>query len=190
MTFYRDSLNALTVLPHRALRRSVFLAMMGLLLTLGLAGCDTLVTDQYEATALVTYTWQVEYRPRRMSPDRPRTSRQEKFASASLLNRNGVQPEGAVTGPDDQGLWWPELPPRPTADELEARLQDREQFESPQLLKSTQYEITYEDNTGEFVTLPTKHALYRKAVRAYANGRSLKLTLGPNDGSIQKVELQ
>ena len=189
MTSYSEPLNVSTLLVHRVWRRPFFLAMMGLLLTLGVAGCNTVVTEQYEAAALVTYTWQVEYRPRRMSPDRPRTGRQEKFASASLLNRNGVQPEGAVTGPDDQGLWWPAIPPRPTADELEDRLQERERFEPPQLLKSTQYEITYQNN-GESVTLPTKHALYRTVIKAYGNGRSLKLTLGPNDGSIQKVELQ
>lgn len=158
-------------------------------MALGLAGCDTVVTNQYEATALVTYTWQVEYRPSGPNPDRPRTGRQEQFASVSLLNRNGVQPDEAVTGPDDQGLWWPAVPPRPTADELEERMRERERFEPPQLLKTVQYAITYQNN-GESVTLPTKHALYRQVVKAYADRNSLKLTLGPNKGSVQKVELQ
>ena len=187
MPFYSSPLNRYLLIT--AWLRPILFVLLGLLLALGLAGCDTVVTDQYEATALVTYTWQVEYRPRSVNPDRPRTGRQEKFASVSLLNRNGVQPDGAVTGPDDQGLWWPALPPRPTVDELEERLQAQERFESPQLLKSAKYEITYQSN-GESVTLPTKYALYRKAVKAYAVRHSLKLTLGPNNGSIQKVELQ
>ena len=106
MTLYSSSLNRSFRITHRAWFRALFFALFGLLLTLGLTGCDTVVADQYEATALVTYTWQVEYRPKGPNPDRPRTGRQEKFASVSLLNRNGVQPDGAVTGPDDQGLWW------------------------------------------------------------------------------------
>ena len=83
----------------------------------------------------------------------------------------------------------PAVPPRPTADELEERLQARERFEPPQLIQSAKYEITYQSN-GESVTLPTKHALYRKVVKAYADRPSLKLTLGPNNSSIQKIELQ
>ena len=186
MAFYSDRL---ADLPRRMGFSPIVFTLLGLFLSLGLAGCDTVVASQYETTALVTYTWQVEYRPRRANPDRPRTGRQEKFASVSLLNRNGLQPDEAVTGPDDQGLWWPAVPPRPTADELEERLQAQERFEPPQLLKSVQYEITYQSN-GESVTLPTKHALYRKVVKAYANRHSIKLTLGPNNGSIQKVEPQ
>lgn len=189
MSLYSSPLNSYPLIAHRAWLRPMLFALLGLLLTLGLVGCDTVVTNQYEATARVTYTWQVEYRPRGPNPDRPRTGRQEQFASVSLLNRNGVPPDGAVTGPDDQGLWWPAVPPRPTVDELEERLQQRERFEPPQLLKTVKYEITYQ-NQGESVTLPTKHALYRKVVKAYANRHSLKLTLGPNKGSIQKVELQ
>ena len=65
-------------------------------LALGLASCNSILTDRYEATAKVTYTWQVEY-----STPRDKRPRQETFVQSSLVNRNGQKPEGALTGPDD-----------------------------------------------------------------------------------------
>jgi hypothetical protein len=43
------------------------------------------------------------------------------------VNRNGVKPPGAVVGPDDRGLWWPTLPPRPSVDEVEQRKKSQEE---------------------------------------------------------------
>ncbi|NMF82575.1 hypothetical protein [Nodosilinea sp. P-1105] len=153
-----------------------------------IAGCEnypatgnTITTGTYEATATVTYTWQVEY-ARRF--DRRQTIRQEQFASTSLVNRNGVQPQGAVTGPDDQGLWWPALPPRPTADELENRKRETiERRTDPLIRKDVQYAITF-DHDGRRRTLPTGRSVYREAARAYAEQQALELTYGPAEQSI------
>ena len=163
--------------------------LTALALGLGLiSGCDTypatgntITTGTYEALATVTYTWQVEYA---RSFDQQRTIRQETFESTSLVNRNGVQPQGAVTGPDDEGLWWPALPPRPTADDLEARQQESiEQRTDPLLQKDVDYAITF-DYDGQRRTLPTSRSVYREASRADADQQALELTFGPAEQSI------
>lgn len=156
-----------------------FCAVNTLLLTL--TGCNNILTDRYEATALVTYTWQVPY-----SNKREKFPRQETFASNSLLNRNGEKPEGAVTGPDDQGLWWPALPPRPTVDEIEQQQQLNETPGTPELLKKVEYELTYQVGQ-ETVTLPTNHQVYREVAKAYPSRLPLKFTLGVGDASVDKA---
>lgn len=166
-----------------------FPRLSALALTLGLAtGCETypatgstITTGTYEAMATVTYTWQVEYA---RSFDQQRTIRRETFASTSLVNRNGVQPQGAVTGPDDDGLWWPALPPRPTADDLEARKQETlERRTDPLIQQDVDYAITF-DYDGQRRTLPTSRSVYREASRAYADQQALELTFGPGEQSI------
>jgi hypothetical protein len=172
--------------PRRVMPR-LGLGALGLALSL-VTGCENypatgaaLTTGTYEATATVTYTWQVDYA---RSFDQARTIHQEQFASTTLVNRNGVQPEGAVTGPDDDGLWWPALPPRPTADELEARKREPiEQRTDPLLQKDVKYAITF-DYDGQRRTLPTNRSVYREAARAYADQQALELTYGPAERSI------
>jgi hypothetical protein len=97
---------------------NISLSLVTTLTALTLIGCSTLTTNQYEATALTTYTWQVKYA---IDLANERSPRFETFATTSLLNRNGLKASGAVTGSDDQGLWWAALPPRPTVDEVEQR---------------------------------------------------------------------
>jgi len=171
-------------------RLSLYHLSMGVVgLALGLvAGCenypatgDAITTGTYEATATVTYTWQVEYA---RSFDRRQTIHQETFASTSLVNRNGLQPEGAVTGPDDQGLWWPALPPRPTADELDSRQREpNEQRTDPLLQKDVKYAITF-DYDNQRRTLPTTRSVYREASQAFAQQQALELTYGLGEQSI------
>jgi len=152
-----------------------------------LSGCTTLLTNDYEATAVTTYTWHVEYVT---DQNKVNGSRIEKFESTSLVNINGVMPERAVTGPDDRGLWWPALPPRPTVDALEAEQADsRETIGSPELNKRVDYTLTYQSE-GQTVTLPADYSVYRAAVRGYEGDRPLELTLGVNDGSVEKAELR
>jgi hypothetical protein len=153
-----------------------------------LTGCEnypatgrTVSTGTYEAMATVTYTWQVDYA---RSFDQRRTIRHERFESTTLVNRNGVEPQGAVTGPDDNGLWWPALPPRPTADQLEERKrQTIEQRTDPLLMRDVDYAITF-DHDGQRRTLPTTRSVYREASRAYADQQGLELTFGPAEQSI------
>lgn len=159
---------------------------------IAIAACEPVTTNfattDYSATANVTYTWQVRYN-RDDGRDRPNDTRLEKFSTVSLANQNGVRPGLAVTGPDDQGLWWPELPPRPTVDDIESRQLDNEKPESPELLKSVDYTLTV-DQAGQQKTLPTKYDVYRQAVKAHAAQRPLEIILGPQDGSVINVNVQ
>lgn len=172
---------------YRRVGRRIGTALVGLSLS-GLAtSCTNVLTQDYEAIAVTTYTWHVEYVT---DQNKVHGSRIEKFESTSLVNRNGLMPEAAVTGPDDRGLWWPALPPRPTVDELEARQADsQETIGSPELNKRVDYTLTYQID-GETVTQPTDYSVYRTAVRAYRDNRPLELTLGLNDASVEKAEIR
>jgi len=151
------------------------------LLLFTLTGCNNIVTDRYEATALVTYTWQVAY-----TNQREKFPRLETFATNSLLNQNGQKPDGAVTRSDDQGLWWPATPPRPTVDDIEAKQQPNETPGSPELLKQVEYHLSYQLGT-EMVKLPTNHQVYREVTKAYPSRLPLKFTLGPGDASVDRA---
>ncbi|MEM8612828.1 MAG: hypothetical protein AAGF93_12485 [Cyanobacteria bacterium P01_H01_bin.105] len=157
-----------------------------------IAACEPVttnfVTTDYSATANVTYTWQVRYN-RDDGRDRPNDTRVERFNSVSLENQNGVRPGLAVTGPDEQGLWWPQLPAKPTVDDIESRLDDNEQPESPELIKSVDYTLTV-DQAGQQKTLSTSYQVYRQAIKAHANQRPLEVVLGPQDGSVLNVTVQ
>ncbi|MBD2441363.1 hypothetical protein [Nostoc sp. FACHB-110] len=154
------------------------------LTALTLASCSTTSVEQYEATALTSYTWQVKYANNLTNAPQPRI---ESFGSASLLNRNGVKPAGAVECPDNQGLWWPTLPPRPSIDEVEQRKRPQEEAGKPELQKTVKYHITY--GVGEEQkTLPTNYDVYRQVVKASPSRIPLELTFGLNDDSIEKAE--
>lgn len=149
-----------------------------------LAGCTSLTTDQYEATALTRYTWQVEYST---DPANVRGQRFEAFDSTTLLNRNGQNPTGAITGPDDRGLWWAALPPRPTLEAIEQRQQALEKPGTPQLIRQVDYRLSFQrDDT--VATLATNYDVYREAVKAKRAGASLSLTLGLGDRTVEKAE--
>jgi hypothetical protein len=160
--------------------------MIALAIALGLTSCDQKTTSKYEATATVTYTWQVEYSA---NPDKTNQVRREKFASTSLVNKNGERPGEAVTGPDDRGLWYPALPPRPTVDEIEARQKSQEQISQPELLKDADYTITYEAE-GQTINAPTNYDVYRTVVKALPSQRPLELTLGVDDKFVQKADVK
>lgn len=161
-----------------------------LVASLSVSGCRTVTAIDYDAQAVTTHTWQAEYRPQGVSSDRPRNRRVEQFSAALLVNRNGERPAAAVGEADAQGLWWPPLPPRPTVDDLEARRQGNEVFSEPTLTKSVEYRITFTEAGRSPVTLPTRYDVYRQAVIAHETGRSLTLTLGPQNQSVLKAEPQ
>lgn len=122
---------------------------MTALTALTLTSCSTTTAEQYEATALTSYTWQVKYANDLTSQPQPRI---ETFATTSVLNRNGVKPLGAVVDPDDRGLWWPTLPPRPSVDEVEQRKKPQEESGKAELMKDVKYKLTYGvGNTVRFV---------------------------------------
>lgn len=163
--------------------------LISLLASVGIAvaltSCDTVTTNQYEATAQATLTWQVVYSTDPVNQKHPRY---EEFASNSLLNRNGEKPRDAVIGPDEKGLWWPKLPPKPTIDEVEQRQQPGEEASSPELLRTVQYQIMFQQN-GQTVKLPTNYDVYRQVAKAYPSQKPLQLTMGLNNASVTKAEL-
>ncbi len=156
-----------------------------LLSTIFLASCSTVTTTDYEATARTIYTWQVEYF---VNQSNDNLTYFETFAATCLLNRNGIKPENAVTGPDDKGLWWAALPPRPTVDEIEKRQKVSYKPGSPQLIKSVDYQLSYSVGT-KVQTLPANYQVYRQAVKAYPQKAPLQLTLGVNDNTVEKAQL-
>ena len=166
------------------LHKLIFLPLVLILITLTFIGCTTLTTNQYEAVALTRYAWQVKYAEDLANERSPRF---ETFSTTSLLNRNGLKPEGAVVGPDDRGLWWPILPQRPSLDEVEQRKQLQEQASKPELVKSVEYRLTYTIGNQQR-TLPTNYDVYRQVVKAYPLHTPLQLTLGINDNSVEKAE--
>jgi hypothetical protein len=175
--------------------RSTLQAAAAVLVSLSALGCTQLMTNasedtaDFEATAATTYTWQVEYVPRSVTQDRPNDRRLEQFKSTQVVNSNGTRPEAAGSGPDSQGLWWPVLPPEPTVAEIEDRRQKGETPRSPEVIKSIDYKITF-NQAGETKTLPTDYDVYREAVKAFEKERPLSLTLGPQDESVLKAEIQ
>jgi hypothetical protein len=170
-----------TGLRSRWSRVALATVALGLVLT----SCANVITTEYEATATVIYTWQVEYAP---NPDKPIRNRREKFATTSLVNRNGQRPIDAVSGPDDKGLYWPAIPPRPTVDEIEERTRSSDEVvRSPQLMKDVKYSITYEDE-GREVTLPTNYSVYRQVVKAYPDRQPLELTVAGDETFVTKAD--
>jgi hypothetical protein len=157
--------------------------LIGLVLSTAGAGCQQLTLSKYEATALTNYTWHVQY----FLSQNEKLPRSETFASREALNLNGQKPSGAVGYMDEKGLWWPPLPPRPTLDEISQRARPSEQHSRPELLRTVKYHLSYQQN-GEKVKLPTNYSVYRQAVKASKLGRSLKLTLGIHNRSVEKAE--
>lgn len=153
-------------------------------IAIAITSCSNVTINEYEATAKTTYTWQIKYS---LDPTSSKTPRFETFTSTSLINRNGIKPARAVIGPDDRGLWWPHLPPRPSVDEVEQRKRPQELASKPELVKSVDYQLSYRAGSSQ-VTQPTNYQVYRQVVKAYPQKIPLKLTLGVNDKSVEKAE--
>ncbi|MBD2341135.1 hypothetical protein H6G64_29625 [Calothrix sp. FACHB-156] len=163
------------------MRKTRFLPLTAVMLTaLTLSSCSTVTTSNYEATALTTYTWRVKY------IDEP-SPEFESFATTSLLNRNGIKPEGAVTGPDDKGLWWPALPPRPSVSEVEQRKKPQQNVSQPELLKTVEYKVSYQVGSEQKI-FPTNYDVYREVAKSYPGRIPLAFTLGVNEDTVEKAE--
>lgn len=166
-------------------RRKIMFGFLGLGAAIAFSGCGVQTTNEYEAKAITTLTWQVNYKN---DPMEDKRGRYEEFESISLENINGEKPQGRVTGPDDKGLYWAVLPPKPTIDDIEARQKrNYEEASRPELLRQVKYYITYQQD-GQTLTLPTNFEVYRQVVKAHPNKTPLKLTMGLNNGSVEKAE--
>jgi hypothetical protein len=127
-------------------------------------------TQCQTAIAIATQTWEVEYYISKTSGGF-NTRRTQPFQSNTLTNVNGVKPIDAVTGPDDEGVWWAALPPRPTADEVDQNRQVGEQRDSPLLQRSVKYQLRCQEKT-----LLTDALTYREASRAIRSGQTVNVS--------------
>lgn len=164
--------------------RQLSVILAGFCIAVTFTSCRTVATDKYEATAQTTLTWQVKYSINLTNDNNPRF---EEFASTSLISRNGEKSKDAVIGPDEKGLWWPKLPPRPSIDQVEQRSKPQEQASRPELLQTVKYQISFQQD-GQTVTLPTNYDVYRQVARTYRSRKPLQLTLGIGDHSVEKAE--
>ncbi|MBE9044736.1 hypothetical protein IQ255_10005 [Pleurocapsales cyanobacterium LEGE 10410] len=164
--------------------KQIFSATGSLILAIALNSCGTSESGagQYEATAKTTLTWRVPYGNDLQGDKRPKY---EKFESASLVNRNGEKPEGAVYQ-DDKGIWWPKNPPKPTIEEIEAiKKRPYEEIGKPELLREVEYRVKF-DREGERLNLPTNYSVYRQVARNYPD-TPLTFVMGVNNGSVTKA---
>lgn len=149
-----------------------------------LSGCGTQAVKRYEATAVTTVAWRVNYS---RDSTQNKLGRYEEFSAASLTNRNGEKPDGGIPCPHQQDLWCPPIPPQPTLDEIESRRKTNyEQVGKPERLWSEKYYITFQKD-GQSITLPTNYQVYRQVVKAYPEQIPLQLTMGINNGSVEKA---
>lgn len=148
-------------------------------------GCETQQADNYEATATAKMTWMVEYSDDPLQDKRPRV---EKFESVTLVNRNGAKPDGAVFQ-DDQEIWWPKEPPKPSLDEIEARKKrPSEKIGKAKRLREVEYRVKFYQD-GEKLNVTTNPQVYRQVVKAYPD-TPLVFTMGVNNGSVTKATPQ
>ncbi len=146
-------------------------------------GCGSQQSAQYEATAKTSVTWRVPYYQGDKNNDKQ--PRYEEFESVSLVNVNGQKPEGAVRQ-DDQGIWWPKEPPKPTVDEIEAgKKKAYEKIGNPEALRQVEYRVKY-NKDGERINVTTNHSVYRQVAKSYPD-IPLNFTMGLNNGSVTKA---
>jgi len=134
------------------------------------------------AVAIATQTWEVNYYINKTSGGF-NTQRIRAFQSNILTNLNGEKPIDAVSGPDDNGVWWGAIPPRPTADEVDQRRELQEFNDPPQLQRSVDYQLRCEDRT-----LSTDAPSYREAARAIRAGQTVIVSYIGNQ--MMKIEAQ
>ncbi|MEL6494473.1 MAG: hypothetical protein AAFQ41_05025 [Cyanobacteria bacterium J06623_7] len=173
----------LNLISRRQFNRACMAAAgLGMAIALNSCGTSQSGAGQYEATAKATYTWVVNYDS---DPLEGKRGRDVEFESASLMNVNGEKPAGAVYQ-DDNEIWWPKQPPKPTLDEREAEQKSSaEKIGKPELRRQVEYRVKF-NRDGERLNLPTNPQVYRRVVQNYPDV-PLNFTLGVNNGSVTKA---
>lgn len=144
---------------------------------LGLSGCDrqgNLVSETRcnSAIAEVTNTWRVTYYSNRTHLN-PNNTRIEEFGKTQLLNRNGEKPVDAASGPNEEGVWLPALPPEPTPEEIENQRQFGEQYDPPELKRIVKF--TLQCTVGD---LEANGAIYQQAITALRVSKNFRVSYG------------
>ncbi len=103
-------------------------------------------TDCTEAIARATQAWRVNYYSDRTRQN-PNNQRLVEFGSAKLVTRNGkVEPPQSGTNPiepgaQQNGVWYPIVPPQPIPSELAESRQMGERIGSPELYRAVKYTL-------------------------------------------------
>lgn len=142
---------------------------------LGLTGCDrrgNLVSETRCSSAIaeVTNTWRVTYYTNRTHLN-PNNVRVEEFGKTQLTNRNGEKPVNAASGPNEDGVWFPALPPEPTPEEIENQRQFGERYNPPELNRNVKF--TLQCTVGD---LAADGAIYRQAIVALRVSRNFRVS--------------
>ena len=119
------------------------------------------------AVARASTTWEVKYYTHRTNPG---TQRTERFASTQLINRNGEPPTAAATGPDEQGIWWPAPPSRPTNDDVDRQRRAAEQNDPPTLQRRVDYILQCDEGD-----LTANENIYQQAAQAIRSGKAVQV---------------
>ncbi len=122
------------------------------------------------AIAIATQTWEVDYYISKTSGGL-NSRRTHSFQSNTLTNVNGEKPASAVSGSDDEGIWWATLPPRPTADEVDQHRDIQEHNDPPTLQRSVDYQLRCGAKT-----LLTDALTYREVSRAVRSGQVARVS--------------
>ncbi len=165
---------------------------------LSLSSCTTngeLVseTDCTEAIARATQAWRVNYYSDRTRLN-PNNQRLVEFGSAKLVTRNGKVelPKSSAkpveAGAQQNGVWYPIVPPQPTATELAESRQRGERIGSPELYRAVKYTLVCDAGELEAGADTYQTALAQiqaeQPIRvSYAMGRVLG-TVSQNDAVI------
>lgn len=148
----------------------------GVLIAL-LASCssdtDPVGTTQCDAAiARASYRWRVDYAPSRSTSSRIQ-ERSEFFEGSELINRNREEPEGAVSGPDNDGVWWPALPPRPSPEAVDNAAERLEDSGEPTLVRKVDYFLQCDEGD-----LSTDRRTYRQTSTAFRSGETVEVSYG------------
>jgi hypothetical protein len=161
------------------------LVSVGLTLAIAINSCGTSKSagGQYETSAEATYTWRVRYTN---APTDDKRGHYKEFESTSLTTLNGIKPEEAVMKENEKDVWWPQLPPKPSVDEIESgKKSPSEKIGKLELGQSIEYRVKF-DKEGEELNLPTNYSVYRQVSKSYPD-IPLNFTMGLNNGSVTKA---
>jgi parallel beta-helix repeat protein len=147
-------------------------------------------TDCTEAIAYATQAWRVNYYSTHTRLN-PNNQRLVEFGSAKLVTRNGnIEPSKSQAKPVEpgtqkNGVWYPTVPPQPTARELAASRQRGERIGSPELYRAVKYTLVC--GAGELEAGADTYQVALNQIQAeqqvrvaYSMGRVLKTILPTN----------
>lgn len=150
-------------------------------------------TQCTEAIARATQAWRVNYYSDRTRLN-PNNQRLVEFGSAKLVTRNGkVEPPKSGTNPiepgtQQNGVWYPIVPPQPTAREMAESRQRGERIGSPELYRAVKYTLVcgageLEAGADTYQAALAQIQAEQQVRVAYSMGRVLK-TISPSNAVI------